>query len=830
MNIGKASICKTVFSNIKPFISLALFIVAFPLFSYTQNIPVSGQVKDSISKAGIELATISIINQKGKVENISTTDNNGRFQLTANTTGTYSIAIEFVGYKKKLISEVSVQKKTSLGVIVLQPYASALNDVVITGQSNSLKLKNDRQVFKASMFDNAKGGTAVDLIKNLPSVAVNADGEITLRGSNNFLVLINGKPSLVDAATILSQLPAGSIENIEIITTPSARFDPDGKAGIINIITKKGTDDGWLVIANTMGGLSAINNYNNGRNPSRMSGDITIGFKKNKWELNGGFNYLRNDVSGYREGNVYTTINDTLTKFPSTGERSFRRYNYGVRLAATFTIDKHNIISAGFYEGYKHQDREADLNYTNSKTLVSTGQQISANNYYDANNQARNGTFTLFNIDYTHTFNNKSSLTASLLYEGADLNGGTTNNNLTSPISNDTIQFTKTVYNNPLNGYRVRLDYQKKIGIGTLETGYQFRYDTQNGNFDYYLKDLGTNNFILDPSFSSAVKVSNVIHAVYAQYSVQQSKWYYSAGLRYETAERKLWFGNIPQPSLSLNNLFPSAQLKYTASNKWKWKAGISKRVKRTTNTELNPFPEREHSETLERGDPSLLPEFVTLAEIGTENNFKKGSWYSTIYYQHTSNIIQRLNNIYNDTILNRIYTNATEGVQYGIETGLTLNPTKWWQFMAGINVFESKINGVVFNGTIAVKNSKIAYTCNTTQTFKLPAKWTAQLSISYLSLRPTAQGEDGAYLSPSLSIKKTTNNNNWTFQVQWLNIDCGMGISNIQRITTSGQGFYTTTNYIFEPDVIQLGIGYNFNKKNKKVKLPVSEIGEKEF
>ncbi len=830
MNIGKASIWKSVLLTIKPFSSLALLIVAFPLFSYSQTIPVTGQVKDSVSKTGIELATISIINQKGKVESISTTDKDGKFEINTNSKGTFTIAIEFVGYKKKFIQDVSIQQKTSLGLIVLQPYVSTLNDVVITGQSNNVKLKNDRQVFKASMFDNAKGGTAVDLIKNLPSVAVNADGEITLRGSNNFLVLINGKPSLVDAATILSQLPAGSIDNIEIITTPSARFDPDGKAGIINIITKKGTDDGWLVMANAMGGLPAINNYHNGRNPSRFSGDITIGFKKNKWDLNGGFNYLRNDVSGFREGNVYTTVNDTLTKFPSTGERSFRRYNYGVRLAATYTIDKYNTISAGFYEGYKHQDREADLNYTNSKTLASIGQQISANNYYDANNQERNGAFTLFNIDYTHTFSNKSSLSASLLYEGADLSGGTTNNNITSTTSKDTIQFTKNTYNNPLNGYRAKLDYQRKIGIGTLETGYQFRYDTQNGNFDYYLKDLGTANYILDPSFSSAVKVSNIIHAVYAQYSVQHTKWFYSAGLRYETAERNLWFSSIAQPDLSLNNLFPSAQLKYSASNQWKWKAGISKRVKRTTNTELNPFPEREHSETLERGDPSLLPEFVTLAEIGTENNFKKGSWYATAYYQQTDHIIQRLNSIYNDTILNRIYTNATHAYQYGIETGLTLNPTKWWQFLAGINVFESKINGVVFNGTVAVNNSKVAYTCNTTQTFKLPAKWTVQLSVSYLSLRPTAQGEDGAYLSPNLSIKKTTNNNNWTFQAQWLNIDAGMGISNIQRITTAGQGFYTTTNYILEPDVIQFGIGYNFNKKNKKVKLPVSEIGEKEF
>ena len=830
MNIGKASVLKSVINTIKPLIIITLSIVLFPVFSFTQTAFLSGQVKDSLSKNVIELATISIINQKGKVDNIATTDKNGRFELTTNTTGIFTIAIEYVGFIKKLIPNVSVQQKISLGIILLQPYINALNEVVLTGQSNSINSKNDRQVFKAALFDNAKGGTAVDIIKNLPSVAVNANGEITLRGSNDFLVLINGKPSLVDAATILSQLPAASIENIEIITTPSARFDPEGKAGIVNIITKKGDDDTWLLIANIMGGLPAINNYNNGRNSVRMSGDITIGFKKNKWDLNGGINFLRNDVSGFREGNVYTIINDTITKFPSKGERSFRRYNYGVRLAATFTIDKQNSISAGFYTGYKHQDREADLNYTNTKSIASTGQLINSNNYYDANNQARNGTFTLLNLDYTHTFNNKGNLTASLLYEGADLNGGTTNNNLTSSFSNDTIQFTKTIYNNPLNGYRLKLDYLKKIGIGTLETGYQFRYDTQNGNFDYYLKDPGTNNFILEPSFSSAVKVNNIIHSIYAQYSVQHSKWYYSAGLRYETAERRLWFAGILQPDLSLNNLFPSTQIKYAASNQWKWKAGVGKRVKRTTNTELSPFPEREHSETLERGDPSLLPEFVTLAEIGTEYNFHKGSWYSTLYYQHTDNIIQRLNNIYNDTILNRIYTNASKAIQYGLETGLTLNPTNWWQFLAGINVFESNISGVVFNGTVAVNNSKFAYTINTTQTFKFPAKWTAQLGVSYLSLRPTAQGEDGAFLSPNLSVKKTTKNNNWTFQVQWINIDCGTGISNIQRITTSGKGFYTTTNYIVEPDVIQLGIGYNFNKKNKKVKLPVSEIGEKEF
>ncbi|MFP5043057.1 outer membrane beta-barrel protein, partial [Parasediminibacterium sp. JCM 36343] len=184
----------------------------------------------------------------------------------------------------------------------------------------------------------------------------------------------------------------------------------------------------------------------------------------------------------------------------------------------------------------------------------------------------------------------------------------------------------------------------------------------------------------------------------------------------------------------------------------------------------------------------------------------------------------------FNDTILNRIYTNASYAEQYGVETGLTLHLNNWWQCLVGLNVFESKVSGSIFNGKVAVHNSKLAYTWNTTQTFKLSSQWTVQLSASYLSLRPTAQGQDGAFFSPNLSIKKLSKNNQWAFQAQWLNIDAGMGISNIQRITTSGSNFYTTTNYIVEPDVLQLGVSYTFNKKNKKVKLPVSEIGEKEF
>ncbi|MFP5042963.1 TonB-dependent receptor, partial [Parasediminibacterium sp. JCM 36343] len=623
---------------------LVFLLALIPIFSFAQNILASGQVQDSASKAPIEFCTVSLIDWEGKIATQVVTDKNGKFSIGTKDTGTYTVSFIYVGCYKKSIPNLSITKKTALGIITLQPFATRLQEVVVKGQANAMQLKPDRQVFKASQFGNATSGTAVDVLRNLPSVAVNALGGITLRGSDNFLVLINGKPTQADANLVLSQLAAGSIENVEVITSPSAKYDPDGKAGIINITTKKGTDDGWLLLANAMGGAPSFHDYNNSRRPSRYSGDITIGYKKNKWDLNSGANYLRNDASGSREGYAYTYINGTKTLFPSTGERSFKRYNYAARLSASFAADANNNLSAGFYIGQKHQDREADLNYSNSKQDSATGKTISQSKYYNANNQAREGQFTLGNIDYTHRFKDKSSIAVSLLYEGADLHGGTTNNNLTNATSKDTIQFTHNLYNNPLKGYREKIDYQRKWGAGTLEAGYQYRYDTQDGSFDYYTKVLGTGNYVLDPAFSSAVKVKNEIHSAYTQYSVQAKKWYYSGGLRYESADRELYFADVQQPSLLLHNFFPSAQLRYTTSAQWRWKADYSRRVKRTTNFELNPFPEREHSETMEQGDAKLLPEFVTLIEAGSEKTWGKGSWYATGYYQSTKNIIQRLN------------------------------------------------------------------------------------------------------------------------------------------------------------------------------------------
>lgn len=802
-----------------------------------QNGTIEGTVRDSIDGTPLNSANIKVLSRDHKLIHADKTNNLGKFTLeVAVSSQPTLITISHAGYEDRTIRMIHDDPSTySIGDILLQPTAYSLAAVIVQKRRAPVSFKIDRQIYKPSQFGNAANGTAVDAIRNLPAITVDGQRGISFRGSASFLLLLNGKPTQGDPAFVLSQLSAASIEDIEIITSPGASYDADGKSGIINIVTKTAVEDGWMVQASIMGGTPPLNDFGNEtyNNPQRHGLDISTGYTKNKWNFNAGVNYLRNDIAGFREGDVHTIINNIKTSFPSAGERSFRRHNYGARVSLHYQADQHNAISSGFYIGKKFQSREADLLYHNVRQDLGSG-SIAQFTYYNANTQDKEGVFTLFNVDYSHQFKDASKIVFSGLFEGANLSGLTQNRNLYYPNILDTIQYTRNPSTNPLDAYRGKIDYSKKIGPGTLQAGYQYRYDIQNGDFLYLTKINGTNDYEIDPMFSSKVKVNNKIHAGYLQFdgsAGSTDKIHYAAGLRLEQSERMLQFSqNSDKNRLGLTNLFPSAMLRYAVWDHGTLKAGYTRRIKRTNNFELNPFPEREHSETLEQGDPNLLPELTGTYELGLEQRLNNGNFFFTLYHQRIENPIQRVNRVFADTILSRVFTNAGRATQTGFETNLSLQINKVWQSVVGGNVYNYDIKGVIFNGEIPVNNQRWVYSINSTQSFSLPRNWTLQLSLNYLSLRATAQGEDGAFLTPHFSVKKTTADQRWYFQLQWLNIDAGMEVSNRQRITTWGRDFYTTTNYIYEPDQLQLSIGFNLLRKNRKIILPQSEMGEKEF
>jgi outer membrane receptor protein involved in Fe transport len=254
--------------------------------------------------------------------------------------------------------------------------------------------------------------------------------------------------------------------------------------------------------------------------------------------------------------------------------------------------------------------------------------------------------------------------------------------------------------------------------------------------------------------------------------------------------------------------------------------------VQRNNNFELNPIPEREHSETLEQGDPDLLPQFVDLVELGMNHTFKKGTFFTTLYYQNIKNPIQRVNSVYDETTLNRVFTNAEKARLFGLEFGTNLKPVKWVSMFVGGNIYNYKISGTlnVLEETSTVNNANWVYSINANSTFSLDKNWSITANVNYTSAKPTAQGEDSRFLSPNMAVKKTILAGKGSLGLQWQNINFGNMDSNQQRITTSGSDFFTTTNYIYETNVLLLNFSYNFNKLTSKNKLPTSEIGEKEF
>ncbi|MEM6642017.1 MAG: outer membrane beta-barrel family protein [Bacteroidota bacterium] len=796
-----------------------------------------GTVVDENTGDPLSFATVAAYSSADSSFSAGTiADISGGFQLQGVPSSAHYLEISFLGYNKKIISEIQLKEGNSiqLGTIFLKPSQSLLDEITVTGEQLTVVSKVDRQVFDSKRFLSGTGGTATDLLKNLPGISVNANGEISLRGTTGFVLMINGKPIQTDAAVLLNQLAANSIESIEVLTAPSAKYDPEGKAGIINLITAKKLEEGVFLQLNTRGGLPSIEDYDNASKARRYGADFTINYRKKKWDISIGANYLRNDISGRRVGEVSTIVGDTLTEFPSDGERSFDERNNSGRLTLGFSPTKSSNLSLGLYGGRRSKDRTADILYLENRGSL-RGAELYSFQYFNENLRIRKGDFALGSIDFTKDFADKSRLSASFLYEYTLLGGPTTNRNLAFPETNIVLQDEFNTNDNPLNGVRFQVDFASKPGqLGVWELGYQFRSLDHEGDFIYERRNNTTGIFELVPAFSSEVDLQRTIHSIYAQLTGTKNKFNYNIGLRLEQMDRTLDLkdktGFLDTTYLyDFINPFPSASIQYDLSDDLALKAAYSRRIERTTTFKMNPFPEREHSETLEQGDPTLLPEFINLIEVGVLKDLKKASIFANLYFQDIGNVVNRVNTVFNDTILNRIYSNVGNARSAGFELGAEVKLTKSWKAFLGGNLYNYKIDGTFDNRR--VETQSWIFSINANSSISLPGTWLLQGTFNYLSARNTAQGEDSRFYNPSLSIKKSFAKGRVNATLQWQNIDLGLLNSNEQRITTARAGeFFTTTNYVYEVDILMLNISYTLNSALNKSKFVKSEFGEKEF
>jgi outer membrane receptor protein involved in Fe transport len=818
-----------------------------------QGFRVSGSVEELSSKAAVAYASVALYRvADSSLVGGMVTDDLGGFELFHRETSGVFVVVQFMGYEHFQTPALEGGRNLDLGTISLTPSALLLSEVEVRGKEMTTVIKLDKQVYKADQFDNARGATATEVIRNLPAVAINAEGEITVRGATGFILMINGKPVQGSPAVLLGQLSANAIEDVEIITAPSARYDPDGKAGIINIKTRQRVLDGLYLGANLQWGLPSIEAYDNAEPARRYNGDLLLNYRKGKWELSTGLDYRRDDQSGRRVGYVNTYLDEVLTEFPSYGERSHDRESYSARLSASFAPNEKNTFGASFYAGKRTQYRTADILYDGQQRryiprtsfqsptfyaqayeqagrLDDSGELINTLTYFNENLRVRRGDFLIGALDYSWQMHGEASLSAGLLYEKTILGGPTDNLHLSYPGLRDTLQMQQNDNDNPLDGIRFNLDYRKKIGSLGWEAGYQYRFLKHPGEFVYLDRDFSTDTWISNPLFTNRIDLRRDIHAWYSQVGGQWRQLNFTGGLRLEYFDREVRLA-VPDERYTLRrfNVFPSLQLQYDLGKDWMARAAYSRRIERTTTFTLTPFPEREHSETLEQGDAELLPEYIDLAEASVSKIIGDHTFSTTLYWRQVANVINRVNTVYNDTILNRIYTNAGTVMAAGLELSATVFPASWWKVYVGGNGYYYQIAGELFGDEIRTGNFIFSVNFNTT--FELGKNFSTQLSLNYLSEQVTAQGRDSRFYNPGLSLNKKFGEGKLSMFLQWRNIDMGLLSANEQRITTWRDDFYTTTNYIYEVDVIMVGLSYQFNQSSRKLKLLKSEFGEKEF
>lgn len=818
-----------------------------------QTNKIQGRILDSENAQPIEYATITLktMDEENYVDGV-VSDPKGKFQFSNIRNEALVLEVQFMGYQPKRLSLNVRGQDVDAGDIFLKVASIALTEVEVTARQLTSIQKIDKQIYSADQFKNAQGGNASDVIRNLPSVSINSFGEISVRGTTGFLLMINGKAIQTEPSTVLQQLSANTIDDIEIITAPSAKYDPDGHAGIINIKTKQRITDGSFLNVNVLAGLPSIESYDNKENTPRYGADINFNYRKDKWDLSTAFDYRRYDISGRREGYVNTYLNEVLTEFPSSGERSFDEINYAGRVSVQYQAKANQSFTFGIYGGKRSKDRTADILYENQQrsiidasqfrgtasyydSFVESGSVISGTptvnqyTFYNENLRVRKGDFFISSLDFEHQFNDESILTLSGLYEKTILGGPTDNVSLEYPGLNKILQLQFNENDNPLDGIRLQADYKKAIGDVNWETGYQFRLLNHPGDFIYFDRDLTNDIWIENPLFTNTIDLRRSIHSVYNQISGEKNKLSYTIGLRLEYFDRQV---DIARPNerydLETFNVFPSFNLGYNINESLTAKLAYSRRIERTTTFKMTPFPEREHSETLEQGDAELLPEYIDGIEAGLVQNWGDNSIFANVYVRNVDNVINRVNTVFNDTILNRIYTNVGQSNTLGLELGTTFYPAKNVRCYLGGNVFNYTLKGDLFGDDI--NTSAIIYSINANANFNMGQTVDMQFAVNYLSERITAQGRDSRFYNPSMTLRKSFANKRYAISLQWLNIDMGLLHSNEQRITTVRDAFFTTTNYIYEVDILQLNFSYQLNQSTRKMKLPQSEFGKKEF
>ena len=816
-----------------PLLLLTLSTIKGQVRQNEQNITISGKVIDAESGQPLEYATF-VLQDADNPDKVTggITDTSGEFSIET-APGKYNIRVEFLSFKTYSLNGQNYTSSTNLGPIRLEADVAQLEAVEVVGERTTVEVRLDKKIYNIGKDITTSGGNVSDALNNIPSVSVDVEGAISLRGNDNVRILINGKPSALagfGSTDILQQLPADAIEKVEVITSPSARYDAEGTAGILNIVLKKEKTLGINGSVNTTVGVP----FN-----ARVTTNFNIRTEKFNIFNTLGYFHRESPGSGLNDNRYFSDASDFDRIIE---DRDITRNDDGFNInigMEYFLTDKSSVTGSFFYRWSDENDVTENDNQRfsdgdlNSRTLRTE-------------DQAQKENSRQFSLNYTNNINDEGhKLTADLQYS-YDNEDGLTGIQENNTIPNNDLLALENIYDNQKqDDFLAQIDYVLPMGDAQFEAGYRGNFEKEVNDYQLDTLNQNTGQFETNYDLTNVFTYRENVNALYTQYGNKYGKFSVLLGLRLENTQMK---GNVDAnidsealqeiigQDVDLNfdknylGLFPTVNLIFELSKTQNISIGYNRRINRPRGWFINPFPSRSSRTNVFQGNPDLDPAYANAYDIGYMKRWKKLTLTSSIYYQKETRsfefIREETGQVTSDgiQIIRSLPINLSTNERIGAEAGVIYSPAKWWRLNSSFNFFTFTSDGE-FNG-VEYGTTNSSWFARLSSKFTLPAKIELQANSFYMGPRQTAQSDTKGMFSMNLAMSKDVFKDKATVS---LNVSDVFN-SRKRRSFTETPTFTSDSEFQWRKRQINLSFIYRFNQpKEKNNRRGPQEDGEEE-
>ena len=733
----------------KIFLFLTLLFSAY-INSQENNLTISGKIIDSDFNTPLEYATISIYDSKKQnLINGVISDNSGFFSIEL-TKGLYDLKIEYISFETKTLEKIDVQNSIDLGIISLSINENLLDEIEVIGEKTEIEIKLDKTVYNIGKDLTLKGSSVSDVLDNLPSLEVDIDGNVSLRGNQSVRILINGKPSgLVGISSndALKQFPSESVEKVEVITSPSARYNAEGTAGIINIVLRR----------NKLAGLNGSASLNLG-DPRRVGISTNLNFRTKKISLFGniGDNSTKY-INGFKNETEYFTAREKNNFLYENGERNSERnsnyYNGGIEY---FFNEKTSFVASfvnSSSDGLTNTSNLIDQTFDNINSL---SERLEDENEIDENKE--------FSFNFSKKFNdNGHELTIDYQKEKSfEIESSSILNSKLKPIYERYLsEKIKTDENQ--NSELYKIDYVLPIGEeGQFEAG--FRRSNQHQKIDYLVeKEDNLGNYISDNNLSNTLLYNEKVNAYYTQYGNKKNNFSFLLGLRFEESITNVTqVVNGDNTKKKYNDLFPTLNLALELKEDETITLGYNRRIRRARSYFINPFPSRSSITNIFQGNPNIEPTYSNGIDLGYLKRFSQTTINGSIYFRKSTGEFTFITESTGESVLvngnlvpviRRTPINLASNSQTGVEFNVNYTQSKLWRVRGNINFFESDLKGE-YNGVV-YDSKNFSWSGGLNNYLKIFSSVDWQTSLSYRAPQKTAVSNRKARISSNTALSK---------------------------------------------------------------------------